>query len=79
LFETLDELKSKENPMDIDRAKAISDVAQTIINTAKVEIDHAKVTGSPHTTKFLAENNNQEPAALPQAGYIHKTGQRHNN
>ena len=39
LFETLEALKDKDNPMDLDRAKVISDVAQTIINSAKVEVD----------------------------------------
>lgn len=53
LFETLEMLKDSEKPMDIDRAKAISDVAQTIINTAKVEVDFAKVTGRTPASKFL--------------------------
>jgi hypothetical protein len=46
LFATLRGLRDKESPMEIDRAKAISDVAQTIINSAKVEIDHMRVTGA---------------------------------
>jgi hypothetical protein len=43
LFTTLEALQDKKNPMAIDRARAISDVAQTIINSAKVEIDHMKL------------------------------------
>jgi hypothetical protein len=35
LFATLEALQDKDNPMPLDRAKAISEVAQTIINTAK--------------------------------------------
>ena len=31
--------------MDIDRARAVSDLAQTIINTAKVEVDYVRVAG----------------------------------
>jgi hypothetical protein len=31
-------LKDKESPMEIQRAKAIADVAQTIINSATVEV-----------------------------------------
>lgn len=46
LFETLRALKDKQAPMDIDRAKAVVDVAQAIINSAKVEVDHMKVAGS---------------------------------
>lgn len=49
LFATLEGLSSKENPMEIDRAKAIAEVAQTIINTAKVEVDHLKVSGGTGT------------------------------
>lgn len=44
LFDTLQAVKSDE--MDIDRARAVSDIAQTIINTAKAEIDYAKATGA---------------------------------
>lgn len=54
LFATLDSLRSKENPMDIDRAKAVSDVAQTIINSAKVEVEHLKVTGQTGGSGFMA-------------------------
>lgn len=32
--------------MEIDRAKAISEVAQAIINSAKVEVDFMKVSGA---------------------------------
>lgn len=46
LFDTLAALKDKNDPMDLERAKAVSDVAQVIINSAKVEVDYAKVTGS---------------------------------
>ena len=45
LFETLRGLKDKDNPLDIDRASAISDVAQTIINTAKAEVEYLRVAG----------------------------------
>lgn len=45
LFETLSALQDKENPMDIDRARAVGEVAQVIINSAKVEVDYARVTG----------------------------------
>lgn len=45
LFKTLEALSDKTSPMDVARAKAISDVAQTIINSAMVEVKHAQVTG----------------------------------
>lgn len=46
LFATLEALADDEKPMEIERAKAISEVAQTIINSAKVEVDFMKVTGA---------------------------------
>lgn len=65
LFETLAALRDEKNPMDIDRAKAISDVAQTIINTAKVEVDFMRATGSAPKTGFLPQSEPEKPA-LPE-------------
>jgi len=45
LFETLKALRDPNQPMSIDRAKAISDVAQTVINSAKVEVDYVRALG----------------------------------
>jgi hypothetical protein len=45
LFASLRALSDKENPMDIERAKAIAHSAQTIINSAKVEVDFMKIAG----------------------------------
>lgn len=46
LFAALEALQDEESPMDIDRAKAVSEVAQTLINSAKVEVDYLRVTGA---------------------------------
>lgn len=62
LFATLEALSEEDNPMDIARAKAISDVAQTIINSAKVENDHIKIIGGISHTDFIPE----QPRQLPQ-------------
>jgi hypothetical protein len=45
LFAALDALNDKDNPMEVERARAVSDIAQTIINTAKVEIEYLKING----------------------------------
>lgn len=52
LFETLKAVKS--GAMEIDRAKSICDISQTIINTAKAETDFAKATGA-HVRSALIE------------------------
>lgn len=53
LFETLEALKDKDQPMDIARAKAISDVAQVLINSAKVEIEFLEAIDSTESTEFF--------------------------
>jgi hypothetical protein len=45
LFETLEALKDPDKPMEIERARTISSVAQTIINVAKVEVEMVKAVG----------------------------------
>ncbi len=60
LFETIAALRDKNDPMDIDRAKAISEVATTIINTAKVEVDYIRATGSTGTLPFLEHKPDEE-------------------
>jgi len=45
LFAALEALNDKANPMEVERARAVSDIAQTIINTAKVEIEYLKING----------------------------------
>lgn len=53
LFETLEALKDKDEPMDLDRARAVADVAKVLIESAKVEVDFLKVTGAVRSTDFL--------------------------
>ena len=55
LFDTIEALRDKQNPMEIDRAKAISDVAQTIINTAKTEVEYLRVTGGQTGSGFIGD------------------------
>lgn len=46
LFETLERLKDKDDPMDLDRAKTVAEVASVIVDSAKVEADVMKLTNS---------------------------------
>ena len=64
LFETLRDLKSGK--IKKEDAKAISEVAQTIINSAKVEVDYARHTGKK-TTGFLEDLDKSNPAS-----YVHR-------
>ena len=70
LFETLEALKDKDEPMDIARAKAVADVARVLVDSAKVEVDFLKVSGAVRSTEFLPATDVDDIArrrALPKA------------
>jgi len=70
LFEAIQGLKNKT--MDLDTAKAISDISQTIINTAKVEVDYMKVTGGTIVSSgFIPNQANQPKQISTQTGTKH--------
>ncbi|MEP7197240.1 MAG: hypothetical protein ABI851_12030 [Saprospiraceae bacterium] len=54
LFATIEGLVDLENPMDLDRAKAISEVAQVLVNSAKIEVAWIKATGQTQSTGFYS-------------------------
>ena len=58
LFETIEMLKDKD--IDIATAKAISEVAQVIINSAKVEVQFLKEMGSNRHTGFIQLENKEQ-------------------
>ncbi len=69
LFEVLEGLKDKDEPMDIERSKAVVDVAQAIINTAKVEVDMHRAVGTLRTPtggffQLPEEENQPKPRLL---------------
>lgn len=64
LFEMLEKLKDPETEVDLDRMRLGTDIAQTIINSAKVEVDFLRVAGGGKGSGFIPE----EPKALPSAG-----------
>lgn len=53
LFETIEALKDQDEPMEIERAKAISGVAQALIASAKVELQLLDLTGQESQSEFL--------------------------
>jgi hypothetical protein len=55
LFATLEALQDEDKPMEIDRAKAIADVAQVIVNSAKIEVDYIRAIGRTEGTGFIPE------------------------
>ena len=60
LFAALEGLK--DGTVKIDQAKAMSEVAQTIINSAKVEVEYAKATG--HKGSAFLEKQQELPVGI---------------
>jgi hypothetical protein len=65
LFETLEALKDKDQPMEIERAKAVSHVAQVLINSAKVEIQFLEAINSEDTSEFFGSERLESRADRP--------------
>lgn len=53
LFAALEGLADNEKPLDIERAKAIAQVGQTIIESAKIEVKYLEITGNDANGKFF--------------------------
>ncbi|QIL68907.1 hypothetical protein G7048_15485 [Diaphorobacter sp. HDW4B] len=51
-MDTLEDLRRKDDPIPIDRAKAIADVATVIVNSARVEVEYLRVTQQRHGQFF---------------------------
>lgn len=51
LFDVLEGLKS--GSLDVERAKAINETAQVLVNTAKAEIDYLKAVEATSGTGFI--------------------------
>lgn len=62
LFATLEALQDEENPMDIERAKVVAEVAQVVVNSAKIEVDFIKATGRSQGTGFIPDERRLEPS-----------------
>jgi hypothetical protein len=57
LFAALEGLSDTENPLDIERAKAISEVAKTVIESAKVEVEFLKASGATTASGFFTPSD----------------------
>ena len=60
LFETLEGLRDKETPMDVDRAKAVSMIASNIVESAKIEFKYAEL-GRTLKSNFISVDETPDP------------------
>jgi hypothetical protein len=81
LMQTLAALRDRENPMDVDRARAVAQVASVLVDSAKVEVDYIKATSADGDSLFISPLNSS-PDRLPSndkasiqqtpTGFIHR-------
>ena len=63
LFDTISAVKAGQ--MDITKASVINDLSRTVVDTAKVEVDFLRVTGTD-TSSFIAPTAPALPAPAPE-------------
>lgn len=63
LFDTIAELRKGE--IDVERARAASDLAQAMINSARIEVEAARLLDTAPPTTFLGVEQEAKPPALP--------------
>ena len=72
LFEVIEMLKDGDPRMDIEKAKCISDVSQTVINSARAEVELLKHCGGINPSQFFEHTHTIEhgphPRRLPNGG-----------
>ena len=77
LFATLEALQDEDQPIDIDRAKVIAQVAGVVVESAKAEIKFLEVTGGAKGTGFIpAEPQERVEQGLPRSIDIPSLGGR---
>lgn len=64
LFATIRALRDPENPMDCERARAISELAKVVTETAKVEVDYMRVTETITGTGFFEQKHEALPPGI---------------
>lgn len=45
LMQTLADLRNRDQPMEVDRARAVAQVASVLVDTARVEVEYLKQVG----------------------------------
>lgn len=74
LLDTLADLRNPDKPMDVERARAIAQVAGVLVDTAKVEVEFLRVTGD-EGTGFLGSRPEapvKPGEALPGVRTVHR-------
>ena len=64
LMKPLADLRDREKPMDVERARAVAQVASVLVDSAKVEVDYIKATGASGDSLFISPLNSDPDRLL---------------
>lgn len=59
LFEAIRAVRA--GTLDLDKARAINELSRTIVETGKLEVDHARATGTLQNSAFIAPEADEMP------------------
>jgi hypothetical protein len=65
LLDTLADLRNRENPMEVERARAVADVARVLVDSAKVEVDFIKASGATGSDFIQPGDGDEKQPQLP--------------
>ena len=68
IFDTIDDVR--KGKLDAATAKAISDLSQNVINSAKAEADYARATGQVVRSGLISTEQAAPPLAAPAAAAL---------
>jgi hypothetical protein len=60
LMQTLNALRDREKPMEVDRARAVAQVASVAVESAKVEVEYIRAIGGNSRSPFLTPTGTPE-------------------
>lgn len=65
LLATLRDLRNRDNPMDIERAKAVATVATVLVDSARAENEYLRLAGLDSSSFMNDPDDESEEKALP--------------
>jgi len=79
LFVVLEELSDPDSKYDLEKAKVIANVAQTIINSASVENQYLKIVGGSQGSGFIEEGRMENIKSIGEWKILKVLGKRIKN
>lgn len=72
LMQTLADLRNREQPMEVDRARAVAQVASVLVDTARVEVEYLKQIGEG--SRFLGTDDHDDTPRITSTptGMVHR-------